>query len=346
MKKLPAKSFKVLAVMLVLSLLLIPASVQALTEVNWGTSAVGSAGHRALVALTTVLNREMEDYTFNVLPTAGAVQTVKQYTMNQVDAMYGADVGFFEYAGDIDRFEGFAEYVEREPVQSFWAYTLEVGLAINARDIDTITEWRDLAGEAVFTGPAPWDVRAALERPMNILEVGHNYVEIDLSMAGSSLDAGHIKALNAYTSGESTVPPWVLEAELATDMAILNPSPEEIEILSEAGIQVVEISPDVFETDVHVDTVIRVPFFYGFHTGPEVIPEDDMYNMLMVIMENTAELAEQDAIYGQIHRDMIDIQYRGVQATIDDVMVHPGLARFLREHDAWEDEWDDRIYNY
>ncbi len=345
MKKIPVRISKLLVVMLVFSLLLIPASVQAITEVNWGTSSVGSSGHRALVALTTILNREMEDYTFNVLPTAGAVQTVKQYTMNQTDGMYGADVGFYEYANNIDRFEGFADYVEREPVQSFWGFTLEVGLAINANDIDNYTEWRDLAGESVFTGPAPWDVRAALKRPLEILEVGHEYVEIDLSMAGSSLAAGHIKAINAYTSGETTVPPWILEAELATDIAILNPSPEEIEILNEAGIQVVEIDPGVFETDVHVDTVIRVPFFYGFHTGPDVISEDDMYRMLNIIMENTSELAEQDAIYGQIHNDMIDIQYRGVQATIDDVRVHPGLARFLREHDAWEDEWDDRIYN-
>ncbi|MFN2363126.1 MAG: TAXI family TRAP transporter solute-binding subunit [Halarsenatibacteraceae bacterium] len=345
MKKNSIKISKIMTVFLIFALLLMPATVQAITEVDWGTSSVGSSGHRALVALTTILNREMEDYTFNVLPTAGAVQTVKQYTMNQTDGMYGADVGFYEFANNIDRFEGFADYVEREPIQSFWGYTLEVGLAINADDIDEYTEWRDLAGEPVFTGPAPWDVRAALKRPLEVLEVGHEYVEIDLSMAGSSLAAGHVKAINAYTSGEKTVSPWILEAELATDIAILNPSPEEIEILEAEGLQVVEIDPDVFETDVHVDTVIRVPFFYGFHTGPDVIPEEDMYNMLNIIYENTGELAEQDAIYGQIHQDMVDIQYRGVQATIDDVKVHPGLARFLKEHDAWEDEWDDRIYN-
>ncbi len=345
MRRISARIIRLTAVIVVLAMLMLPAAAGAITEINWGTSSVGSSGHRALVALTTILNREMEDYTFNVLPTAGAVQTVKQYTMYEIDGMYGADVGFYEYANNIDRFEGFADYVEREPVQSFWGFTLEVGLAIHARDVDNYTEWRDLADESVFTGPAPWDVRAALERPLSVLEVNHEYVEIDLSMAGSSLDAGHIKAINAYTSGEKTVPPWVLEAELATDIAILNPSPEEIEILRNEGIEVVEISPDVFETDVYVDTVIRVPFFYGFHTGPEVIPEDDMYQMLQIIMTNTEELVEQDPIYGQIHEDMIDIQVRGLQATINDVMVHPGLARFLREHDAWNEEWDDRIMN-
>lgn len=343
MKNITMNSIKIMVSVLILSLILMPTTALAQTEINWGTSSVGSSGHRALVALTNILNREMEGYDFNVLPTAGAVQTVKQYTMEQTDGMYGADVGFYEYANNTDRFEGFADYVEREPVQTFWGFTLEVGLAINADNMDEYDEWRDLEGEPVFTGPAPWDVRAALKRPMEVLGVGHEYVEIDLSMAGSSLAAGHVQAINAYTSGEKTVSPWLLEAELATDIAILNPSEEEIEILNENGIQVVEIDPDVFETDVHVDTVIRVPFFYGFHTGPDVMPEDDVYNMLNLIMEHTEELAEQDAIYGQINEDMIDIQYRGVQSSVDYVKIHPGLARFLKEHDAWEDEWDERI---
>ncbi len=334
-----------LALVLIISISMIfSGSVTAVQEIEWGTSSVGSSGHRALVALSTVLNREMDDYNITVLPTAGAVQTIKQYTMYEVHGMYGADVGFYEYARNSDRFEGFADYVEREPVQTFWGFTLEVGLAIRADDIDVYEEWRDLEGQAVFTGPAPWDVRAALMHPMNELDVGHEFVEIDLDMVGSSLAAGHIEAFNAYTSGESTVPPWLIEAEMETDVAILNPSEEEVEILEDAGIEVVEVSPDVFETDPHVDEVLRIPFFYGFHTGPEVMPEEDVYNMLNIIKEHTEELVEQDPTFEQIHEDMIDIQVRGIESAIDDVKIHPGTARFLREHDAWNSEWDDRIY--
>ncbi|MBA7531243.1 hypothetical protein ES705_23454 [subsurface metagenome] len=313
-------------------------------EFRWGTSSTGSSGHRALVALTTLLDREMENYNFTVLPTPGAVFTVKKYAMEEMDGLYGADVAFYELSGNVDRFEGFSSQIKRYPVQSFWAYTLEVGLAIHANNMEKFKGWRDLSGEKVFTGPAAWDVRAALERPLKVLNVGHKYVEIDLGMVSSSLGAGHISAINAYTSGGgSTISPWLMETELGTDIAILNPSEEEIELLKKAGIEVVDIQPDVFETDVHVDVIKGVPFFYGFHTGPEVMPEEDVYQMLKIIEENAAELAKQDPIYRQIQENMVDIQLRGIKATIDFVQVHPGLARYLREKGVWNSDWDDQI---
>ncbi|MBI4192721.1 MAG: TRAP transporter substrate-binding protein, partial [Betaproteobacteria bacterium] len=46
-------------------------------EIPWGTSAVGSSGHKALVALAEVLNREMPNYRVTVQPTPGAIVTVK-----------------------------------------------------------------------------------------------------------------------------------------------------------------------------------------------------------------------------------------------------------------------------
>jgi hypothetical protein len=313
-------------------------------EFRWGTSATGSSGHRALVALITVLQKEMPNYNFTVLPTPGAVHTVKQYAMEEMEGLYGADVAFFELAGNRDRFEGFDTYIKRQPVQSFWAYTLEVGLAIHARDIDKYKEWRDLTDQSAFTGPAGWDVRAALDRALEILGVDYEYVEIDTGMVASSLNAGHITAFNAYTSGGgSSVPPWIMEAELGTDIAILNPSEEEIAILSEAGIDVVEVPVDAFETNVHVDKIIRVPFFYGFHTGPEVMSEEEVYQMLKIIEEKTDELVMQDPIYKQIQENMVDIQLRGVKATIDFVPVHPGLAKYLQEKGIWNPEWNDRI---
>ena len=40
-------------------------------EIPWGTSAVGSAGHKALVVLAELLNREMPKYRITVQPTPG-----------------------------------------------------------------------------------------------------------------------------------------------------------------------------------------------------------------------------------------------------------------------------------
>lgn len=311
-------------------------------EISWATSDVGSAGYTALVNLAALLNREWEGYAVDVLPTAGAVQSVIGYATGEFDGYYGADIAFYEMANGIDRFEEFADQAERMPVQSFWAYPLETGLAIHERDADTITSWGDLQGEPVFTGPAPWDVRANLERAMSALDVGHEYVEVDTGVAGSTLEGGDITGLIAYTTAEVNPPPWLTEAELQADMRVLNPSEDEAAALEDAGFEVVDVDVSAFETDLGVDTASFVPFFYGFHVGIEV-PEDDVYEMLTVIAQHAEELAQADASYEVLAADMAEFQRRGVEASIEDIEVHPGLARWMQEQGVWDDAWDDRI---
>jgi uncharacterized protein len=319
-----------------------PADSQEVTELRWGTSSVGSAGHRALVSLMTMLNREMDDYSITVMPTPGAAATTRGFATGQFDGYYGADVAFHEIAGDTGRYEGFRDQIENELLQSFWTFTLEVGLGVRADDRDDYEGWRDLGGHSVFTGPAPWDVRAALERGMQILEVGHEYVELDTGLAGSSLAEGSIDAFIVYTTGGDAPAPWVTEAMLATDVAVLNPSEEEQSILRENDVELINIGADAFETDVHVDEAVLIPFFYGFHVGMNV-PEEDVYRMLNLIEEHSEELVAADPGLNQINDDMVDLQVRGIQSTGDAARIHPGLARWLQERDAWDEAWDDRI---
>ena len=311
-------------------------------DIKWGTAAVGSAGHRALTVLAAVLNREMPNYRFAVLPLPGAILTMKQYATGEIDAYYAADVGFYELANGINRFKGFKAQMKRQPVQSFWLYTVEVGVGIHARDLDKYRKWRDLSGEPVFTGPLPWDVRAHLEKAFSTLGVKHKYVNTDLATAGSLLERGNIKAFITYTNAEALPPPWIVEASLATDWAILNPSPEELDALKKAGFATVEVRPEVFKRNVHVDKVLYLPFYYGFHVGMEV-PDEDAYKILTVIEKNAAELAKASSDFEQVRKDMPGMQRKGVESSIDLVPIHPGLARYMREKGVWDPKWDDRI---
>jgi uncharacterized protein len=322
--------------------LVAPTHAWAQKELSWGTSAVGSSGHRALVNLANLLNREMPQYRVNVLPMPGAIVSVKGYATGQIDGYYGADIAFYELANDLNRFKGFKAQMKRQPVQSFWSFTVEVGAGIHVRDRDRVKQWRDLSGQPVFTGPLPWDVRAHLERAFQAIGVTHRYVNVDLGTAGSALDGGTIRAFIIYTNGEATTAPWITEAGLATNWAALNPSAEELEQLKKAGFRFVEIDPQVFKRDVHVQKVVLSPFYYGFHVGLE-IPEQDVYRMLTVIEEHAKDLAKADAGFAQVAADMVGLQRRGVESSIDLVPVHPGLARYMRERGVWDARWDDRV---
>jgi TRAP-type uncharacterized transport system substrate-binding protein len=134
----------------------------------------------------------------------------------------------------------------------------------------------------VFTGPLPWDVRAHIERAFSALGVKHNYVQVDLKTVGSLLESGGIDALAVYTNAEASTPPWIVEAGLATDWAVLNPSAAEVAKLKGMGFEWAEVKPAAFKRDIHADKAVLSPFFYGFHVGLNV-PENDVYKMLTII---------------------------------------------------------------
>lgn len=311
-------------------------------ELPWGTSAVGSAGHKALVALADVLNREMPEYRVTVQPTPGAIVSVKGYATGKFEGYYGADIAFYELAKDIKRFKGFKASMQRQPVQSFWVFTVEMGTAVHVRDKDKIKNWHDLAGKALFTGNPPWDTRAQLERAFEALGVKYEYRQVDLSAVGSLLQSGRVDGFGVYSNGEAGVPPWITEASLATDWAVVNPSADEVATLKKAGFAVFEQKPQVFKRDVHADKLVLLPFYYGFHVGMEV-PEADVYRMLKVIEKNAAALTQADKSFSQIDKDMAGFQRRGVTAAADFVPIHPGLAKYMREKGVWDAKWDARV---
>lgn len=319
------------------------APLHAQTAVPWGTSAVGSSGHKALVALEGLLNKEWTGYNVTAQPTPGAIVSVKGFTTGQFKGMYGSDVAFYELANDTARFKGFKGQIKNEPVQSMWTFTVEVGLGIHSRDRDSIKKWSDLSGQRVFTGPLPWDTRAQVERAMAALGVKHEYQEVDLSSAGSLMEQGSIKGILIYTNAEATTAPWISEAGLAADWAVLNPAADELKMLHDKGFATVDVKPgNIFGKSVHTDSLTLLPFFYGFHLGLDV-PADDVYRLLDIVEKNAAELVKGDKGFTQIANDMKGMQRRGVASSIDYVRVHPGLARWMRDRGVWDSKWDGRI---
>jgi TRAP-type uncharacterized transport system substrate-binding protein len=312
-------------------------------EIRWGTSRVGSSGHRAITNLTQFLNKRIKGYNFTVQPTPGAILTVKGYANGQFEGFYGSDVAFYELANNINRFKGFKAKMKRSPVQSFWTFTVEQGVAIHARDKGKIKKWGDLTGKTVFTGPRPWDTRAQLERAFKALGVKHKYMEVSIKTAGSLLEQGRFAAFGLYANAEATTAPWIIEASLQTDWAALNPSADEVAKLKKAGFKVVQVDPKIFsKKKTHVKAVTMLPFYYGLHLGTDV-SADEMYKILKTVEAGVGELAKADKAFKQIAKDMPGMQREGVTSAANLVPIHPGLAKYMREKGVWNKAWDSRI---
>jgi TRAP transporter TAXI family solute receptor len=313
---------------------------------RWGTASVGSAGYAALALIADVISRYMPELEITVMPTAGAVASIKSYANGELDGCYASTPSFTELYTGTGRFTGFT--ARRMPVQTFWAYPLEITIAIHQKNLGKFRCWSDLRGQRVFTGPSGWDVGVALRAALAALNITYEHVELDWKMVADALNRDTIVATIIYTTAVYGLPDWAREVELSVPLAILNPCPGELEVLKakapQLGIfEVVEnyVSPrEVFSTDVKLtsgDRISGVRFYYGFHVGTEV-PEDVVYRMLKVLEEHAKELANLNPMFRLLAEDFVGIQVRGIESN-PLVPIHPGLARFLKEKGVWRSEW-------
>jgi hypothetical protein len=313
-------------------------------DIKWGTGPVGSTGHKALVVLADVLNKAMPEIRITVLPYPGAVGTVKGFATGEMDGYYGSEVALKELAADSGRFKGFKDKIKIQPVQSFWCYTLDVGIAIKASDSDTIKKWEDLSGKNVYTGPLPFDTRLHLENAMAAAGAKHIYKQVDLSTAGSQLNSGSIKGMLIYAAGGETPAPWIAEASLAVDWAALNPSADELAKLKAKGFATEQVDPAKFHKQQgNVKTVTLLPFYWGFDLGMNV-STDEMYKMLTVIEQHADELAKADPSYKQIGGGkMAAFQKQALESTYTLVPIHPGLAKYLKAKNQWDSKFESHV---
>jgi uncharacterized protein len=313
-------------------------------DIKWGTGPVGSSGHKALVVLADVLGKEVPELRISVLPYPGAVGTVKAFATGEINGYYGSDVALKEFKADNGRFKGFKANVKIQPVQTFWCYTLDVGLAIRASDMGTIKTWHDLTGKDVYTGPLPFDTRKHLENAMASIGVKHIYKQVDLSTAGSQLSAGSIKGMIIYAAGGKTPAPWISEASLAVDWAALNPSSDELAQLKAKGFATEQVPATNFhQKGGHVKDITLLPFYWGFDLGMD-ISTDEMVKVLNVIEKHADELAKLDPSFTQIGGGkMAAFQKQALESTWNLVPIHPGLAKWLKSKNMWDSKWDSNV---
>jgi len=313
-------------------------------DIRWGTGPVGSVGHKALVVLADLLNKQMPEYRITVLPMPGAVMTVKGFATNQIDAYYGSDDALREFADDTGRFKGFKANVKRMPVQSMWMFTIDVGIGIKASKANEIKKWGDLTGRKVYTGPLPFDTRLHLEKALAAVGVKHIYTQVDLSTVGSQLDAGSIDGTIVYYGGGVVPAPWLTQASLAVDWAGLNPSPDELAKLKKAGFATEEADAQAInKRDIHVKKLTLLPFYWGFDIGMNM-STDDVYKMLTIVDKNADNLAKLDGDFAQIAGGKFAaFQKAALEHTWDLVPIHPGLAKFLKEKGQWDPKWDSKV---
>lgn len=341
LKKNAGFMFVVLAIMVTVFftfLTINPADAAARKSIRWATSSTGSYGYKMAAQMSQVLEDALNrEYTVVVNPYPSTTAAMKATMDGEAEIGYAADVGLTPlYAGE----GAFKNYKPGKGlmVHTWYAYPMESFMMVYAPKGKDFKSLKDFDGKPVFFTPAGFMNWLNFMRVFKALGYKFNHVQIAEGAQDDSLKAGTIVGAVAYTTAGSSLPSYWRETELRINLKAINPSPQEIQKIKAAGLLISEVDPkQAFSRDVGVETILGVPLLFCYNMRADM-PEDVVYRMLVSFNNQREELAKADPGFLPMARNFIGMQVSGIQAN-PQVPVHAGLAKFLKENNAWNDKW-------
>jgi TRAP transporter TAXI family solute receptor len=317
---------------------LAPVQAQPRKSLRWATSSVGSYGYAIASLMTKVVEQALGgEYTITVQPYTSPTVAMKAVMDGNGEIAYTADIGMTQFH---QRIGGFKDYKPRMPelVHTWYAYPMESMMAAPAATAHQFKCWRDFSGKPVFYTNAGFMNWLNWRRIYDALGYDFRHVQIDLGANADAMQAGTIVGSAVYTTAGRSLAAYWRETELRMDVRVINPCPEEVAKLKAAGLAVVEVDPKgAFTKDVGPPTLQGVPILFGYNVGTN-IPEDVVYRMVSAFYQQREELAKTEPGFTPMARNFVGLQAQGIDAN-PDIPVHPGLARFLKERNGWNDRW-------
>jgi len=307
-------------------------------SIRWSTSSVDSYGYRVAAQMTKILEEALgREYTVTVNPYPSTTGAMKAAMDGNGEIGYTADVGMTQlYEGT----GGFKSYnpAKGKLVHTWYAYPMESFMAVPASKAGEYKCLKDLSGKPTFFTTAGFMNWLNFQRMYKALGYDFKHVQIDPKTNADALQGGTIAGSVAYTTAGRSLATYWKETDIRSNIAVVNPCPDEVAKLKSAGLAVAEVDPKVaFTKDVGVKTVLGVPILFAYNVRADM-PEDVVYKMVSAFYKNRQALAKAEPGFTPMANDFVGMQAQGISAN-PTIPVHPGLAKFLKEHKAWNDKW-------
>ena len=315
-----------------------PSNAQERKSIRWATSNTGSYGYKVAASMTKVLEQALGgQYTVTVNPYPSTTGAMKSAMDGGAEIGYTADVGMTQlYAKE----GGFKNYKPAKGmlVHAWYSYPMESFMAAPAAKAGQYKCWGDFSGKPVFFTTAGFMNWLNFQRIYKTLGYQFKHVQIDNATQADAFQAGTIVGAVAYTTAGRSLASYWRETELRMEVKLINPCPNEVEKLKAAGLTIAEVDPKrAFSKDVGVSKILGVPILFAYNVRADM-PEDVVYKMLAAFYEQRESLAKADPGFTPMARDFVGMQVQGINAN-PHIPVHAGMAKFLKEHKAWNDKW-------
>jgi TRAP transporter TAXI family solute receptor len=330
--------FTATAVLVGLAVCISSVEAQQRKSLRWATSSVDSYGYKVAASMTKIVEEALGgEYTVTVQPYPQTTSATKAAMEDSAEIGYTADIGMTQL------YEGAGAFKNYDPpkgklVHTWYAYPMESFMATSAKEEDKFKCLKDFSGKPVFYTTAGFMNWLNFQRMFKALGYEFKHVQIDTKTNADALQSGTIVGSVAYTVAGKSLAPYWKETEVRADVSVVNPCPEEVEKLKAAGLSITRIDPKgAFSQEVGVKEIIGVPILFAYNVRAD-LPEDVVYKMLSAFYKHRDNLASIDPGFTPLAKDFVGLQTAGINAN-PQVPVHAGLAKFLKEQNAWNDKW-------
>ena len=314
------------------------ADAQERKSIRWSTAQVGSYGYTIAASMAKVLEQALGgEYTVTVQPYQSPTVSMKATMDGDAEIAYVADIGMTQFQ---ERVGPFKDYTPKKPelVHTWYAYPMESMMATSAKDADKYKCWKDFSGKPVYFTQAGFQNWLNWQRIFKALGYDFKHVQIDNKANGDALEQGTIVGSAIYTTAGRSLPPYWKETEVRMELRVINPCPDEVAKLKAAGLAIAEVDPKgAFAKGVGPSTLQGVPILFGYNVRPDM-PEAIVYKMIKAFYDKRDELVKIDPGFTPMAKDFVGMQAQGINGN-PMIPVHAGLARFMKEHKAWDDKW-------
>ena len=296
-------------------MLTLPFGAHAQTQLSIGTTSQASSLYAYFVAVSQLLNSELDDVNHSVLETGGGLDNQRRLREDQVDWAMMAEPDLFEYYKGLGPFEG-----NPQPnLRTFWVTTPLAYFAVVDADSD-VTSYSDLNGKEFNGGGRGSGTERATFEAVGALGVEPNWYRTGMSDAVTAFQDRRIVGFTK--AGPPNSPDSaIMNAETSRDIRILGWSDEEIDQVQAKyphfDFMAVEDTP--YDTG---PMNLRVVFITIGTTSD--LPEDIAYDIFKTVAENVDTVAESySAIKG------INI----IEQTLErgQTPLHRGVVRYILE---------------
>jgi uncharacterized protein len=314
------------------------AEAQERKSLRWSTAQVGSYGYTIAASMAKVLEQALGgEYTVTVQPYQSPTVSMKATMDGEAEIAYVADIGMTQFQ---ERVGPFKDYKPQKPelVHTWYAYPMESMMATTVKEADKFKCWKDFSGKPVYFTQAGFQNWLNWQRIFKTLGYDFKHVQIDNKANGDALEQGTIVGSAIYTTAGHSLPPYWKETEVRMDIRVINPCPDEVAKLKASGLAIADVeAKGAFTKSVGPTTLQGVPILFGYNARIDM-PEEAVYKLVKAFYEKRNELVTVDAGFTPMAKDFIGMQVQGINAN-PQIPVHPGLAKFLKEHKAWDDKW-------